>query len=128
MDVLKEFYSDIDIKSEYMRWHEENGDIRRYRTSDLIDCAEDLPIFDIPLQAINCDVKPWDIEVFSDFLDEMARIRNADLQYPIILGPTGSIVNGYHRIAKAMYLGNDTIKAVRLKKLPEEYELITKED
>ena len=37
----------------------------------------------------------------------------ADLDCPIILEEDGDIMDGRHRIMKAMYEGRDTIKAVR---------------
>lgn len=44
---------------------------------------------------------------------ELKRIEGADLQYPIILHPTGWVMDGYHRIAKAYLVGHKTIRAVR---------------
>ena len=52
------------------------------------------------------------------FLDQMERILKADLSYPIILDEEGYIMDGVHRLMKAVFNKNDTIQAVRLKKNP----------
>ena len=46
-------------------------------------------------------------------------MQQVDLSYPIIQAPDGWIMDGYHRIAKAILEGKTTIKAVRLPALPE---------
>jgi hypothetical protein len=46
-------------------------------------------------------------------LPEIPRIRNANLDYPILLHPKGHIMDGYHRVAKALLEGKKTIKVLR---------------
>lgn len=48
----------------------------------------------------------------------MAAINAADLSYPIILDEDGEIMDGRHRIMKAMLAGEKTIKAVRFDENP----------
>ena len=48
-----------------------------------------------------------------EVIPELKRIEGADLSYPIILHPTGWVMDGYHRVAKALLAGHTTIKAVR---------------
>ena len=43
----------------------------------------------------------------------------ADLQYPIILCAQGRLMDGMHRITKALALGQQTILSVRFKETPE---------
>ena len=43
----------------------------------------------------------------------------ADLSYPIILAADGRVMDGMHRIAKALSLGLETVEAVRFEKQPE---------
>ncbi len=47
------------------------------------------------------------------------RIWDADLQYPVILSAEGWLMDGSHRIIKAVALGLPTIKAVRFATNPE---------
>jgi hypothetical protein len=53
----------------------------------------------------------------------MKRIMKADLNYPIILDEDGEIIDGRHRVIKALYLGHKTIKAVRFDTNPEPDEI-----
>ena len=46
-------------------------------------------------------------------------INDADLSYPIILSPTGEVLDGMHRICKAYLQGIEEIAAVQLEKMPE---------
>ncbi|MFN8574762.1 MAG: hypothetical protein U0132_22095 [Gemmatimonadaceae bacterium] len=46
--------------------------------------------------------------------DHARLIAEADLQYPIILGADGRVMDGMHRVAKAYLEGRETIAAVRL--------------
>jgi len=46
-------------------------------------------------------------------------IEEADLAYPIILSADGSVMDGMHRVAKAVLQGRDTIEAVRFDADPE---------
>ena len=50
---------------------------------------------------------------------EYKRIERADLKYPIILCPWGDVVDGTHRITKALVLGREWVWAYRLKTMPE---------
>ena len=45
-------------------------------------------------------------------------VREADLSYPVILCPDGRVMDGMHRIVKALVEGHDTIQAYRLPVLP----------
>ena len=42
-----------------------------------------------------------------------------DLDYPIILCADGHLMDGMHRVAKALYEGRKNIKAVRFEVTPE---------
>ncbi|CAN5625536.1 hypothetical protein BH23PAT2_BH23PAT2_02520 [soil metagenome] len=46
-------------------------------------------------------------------------IGDVDTTYPIILGPDNRVMDGMHRIARAMLDNRPTIKAVRFTELPE---------
>ncbi|MBL4637422.1 MAG: hypothetical protein JKY56_26435 [Kofleriaceae bacterium] len=47
------------------------------------------------------------------------KILEADLDYPIILNVDGSIMDGAHRVAKALCLGHDKIKTVQFTVTPD---------
>ncbi len=46
-------------------------------------------------------------------------IEEADLTYPIIIDPDGRVLDGMHRVCKALNQGVETILAYRLSELPE---------
>jgi hypothetical protein len=49
-----------------------------------------------------------------------AKLMNeTDLQFPIILSQDGGVMDGMHRVCKALILGRETISAVRFKQDPE---------
>lgn len=93
-----------------------------YEFQKLIEAAKDLPVFDLPLVAVNLYHKITTGTVYS-YLYHQKRIEAADLSYPIILDDMGCICDGWHRVAKAILLGHETIKAKRLNVMPE-YELL----
>ena len=45
-------------------------------------------------------------------------IYDADLSYPIILSPSGEVLDGMHRMAKAWLLGIEELDAVQLPEMP----------
>lgn len=92
---------------------------REYRTSDIIEAAKDLKVFNIPLCSIDISFDPWDIASLNEFIYHYRRIENADLSHPIILDDEGSICDGRHRVAKAILTGAKAIKAKRLTVMPE---------
>ena len=53
------------------------------------------------------------------FLYHAKRIEECDLKYPIILDPAGSIIDGWHRVVKAILKGKTEIKAFKLIVMPE---------
>ncbi len=54
-----------------------------------------------------------------DLVSHMRLVNEADLRYPIILSPDGRIMDGMHRVAKALLQGEKEILAVRFPSMPE---------
>jgi hypothetical protein len=52
-------------------------------------------------------------------VEHVQLIQDVDLSYPIVLGPDGRVMDGMHRVAKALIEGRATIDTVRLPSLPE---------
>lgn len=51
---------------------------------------------------------------------EHARLmEECDLSFPVILSSDGRVMDGMHRICKALLLGRDVIEAVRFREDPE---------
>ena len=49
----------------------------------------------------------------------MRLIQDAELSFPIIMSATGAVMDGMHRIAKAVLRGDDEIDAVQFTEDPE---------
>ena len=91
-----------------------------WRVLSLIHHAKDLEPFDLPLSCINLATTTWegDTKTIKGFAGHMKRVNEADLKYPVIMDDDGFIMDGWHRVAKALVLGLATIKAVRFDKTP----------
>jgi len=75
---------------------------KRYTTHDAIRLAEDLPVRSVPLMDFNISGSaPCDNQM-RDFVAHMQATLDADLSYPIILNQDGAIIDGRHRLAKAL--------------------------
>ncbi len=52
-------------------------------------------------------------------IEHMRLIQEVDLSYPIVLGADGRVMDGMHRIARAILEGHTTVKAVKFTVQPE---------
>lgn len=79
--------------------------------------------FNLPIAGIPIDYMPFDVKDLYEFVFQMKRVKNTDLNIPIVISNKGIILDGWHRVAKAMIQGKRTIKAYRLPYMPEKYTL-----
>jgi len=87
--------------------------------ANLILKAKDLPVQEMPLEHLNIYNIGFDSDSIRKFVSHMKSIMNADLDYPIILDEDGYVMDGRHRIAKALFEGKETIKFVRFENTPD---------
>ncbi len=85
---------------------------------DLIEKSKDFPVYDIDIASIDFGVMPWNLKSIYDLVQHAIRINDCFLEHPVILSPTGWIMDGWHRVVKAVIQGEKTIKAVRFMELP----------
>ena len=91
----------------------------------LVELTSDLTPVDIPLSAISeLDEPFWygrdgDIATCRSVALHAKLMGETDLSYPIILSRDGGVMDGMHRVCKALTCGNKTISAVQFKKDPE---------
>ena len=97
-----------------------------WQVSDLWDAAEGVEPVELPLSDVAdidqlLDSHCWSAGAMTvrEILEHGDRVRDADLSYPIILTPDGSIGDGCHRLVKALREGRTTIRAIRLTAMPE---------
>jgi len=82
----------------------------------IIHLSRDLQIFDAPIDCLHVWSK-YDVTM-REMVMHCKAIQDSDLSYPIILDEDGEVMDGRHRIMKAMMLGLKTIKAVRFDENP----------
>ena len=106
-----------------MKEHIKNQSFRAdkevWKIPRLIKLAEDLESFDLPLKHLNIhNLFPF-IETTKDFVKQIQRVLDADLKYPIILDEEGYVMDGRHRILKALLEKHESIRAVRFETTPD---------
>lgn len=90
----------------------------------LVAIADDLPTEVIALQDVrDVDTGYWfehgDEATVREVVEHMRLVNEAELRHAIIVDPEGRIMDGMHRVAKALLLGHTTIEAKRLTSLPD---------
>jgi len=91
----------------------------------LIRLSAGLPLREVPLESIkDLDTEYWfdgSLEVPSvrKVVDHLRLIQEVDPSYPIILGADGRVMDGMHRVARALLEARTSIRAVRFAVDPE---------
>lgn len=83
----------------------------------LFELARNLPVMDIPLDHLNVWCKYEELTL-REMVGHMKAVEAADLDFPIILDEDGCLLDGRHRLMKAMLRGHASIKAVRFDENP----------
>ena len=91
-----------------------------YEVSVLIQYAKEqkYKVFDLPLAGINLSDLMWGIVSMRDIAYHLDRINKTDFKHPILIDDRGVICDGWHRVMKAIMLGHNSIKAIRLLDMP----------
>ena len=85
----------------------------------LIKASKEFPIKSMSINSKLLDTKIyWTLNTFFDLKQHLKRMTDCDLKYPIILSPSGKVIDGYHRIMKVIQMNKTTIKYVKLDKMP----------
>lgn len=90
----------------------------------LIELSAALPEEQVPVDAFwELDTAYWfdgsEPVTVRAVIDHVRLIQDVDTSYPVILGPDGRVMDGMHRVARAILDGRATIPAVRFPELPE---------
>lgn len=93
----------------------------KYAITDLIEASKDLEVFELTVDHINLSYMAPNENSLASFIEHMKDVNKADISYPIILSPCNVILDGKHRVAKAIVTGQLKIKAVRFKEMPIRY-------
>jgi hypothetical protein len=90
----------------------------------LIEPSQDLPVVEVPVDSIGeVDSNYWfggdcGEPTVRKMVEHMWQVRDVDPMFPIILGVDGRVMDGMHRIARALLEGRRTIRAVRFETQP----------
>ena len=80
-----------------------------------------------PIEQVSLDALPWHDDgcntlgsppTWGALAEHCKRVWDADMNHPIICGPTGDIVDGMHRIIRTYIEGRRTIACVTLREMP----------
>ena len=111
------------MRPQHSFWPSPSG-IDAWDVERLIRLAAGLPVLAVRVDAIDeIDTAYWygfdgQEPTVRSIVEHMALVRDADLSYPIILSAEGRVMDGMHRLAKALLEGRDTIDAVRFEVTP----------
>jgi hypothetical protein len=90
-----------------------------------VEASQDFPVVEMPLSSIDdIDSVYWIGEDGSAptvriLVSHMQLVKSANLDYPIIIGADGRVMDGMHRVAKALLEDRSTILAVTFDVQPE---------
>jgi hypothetical protein len=112
------------VRKQYHFWPGDDG-LDAWDVDRLIAMTRDLPVRDIPLGSIaEVDSAYWfngssGSATVRAIVAHMRLVQATDLGYPIILGVDGRVMDGMHRVARAMLEGRPSIRAVQFEVHPE---------
>jgi hypothetical protein len=110
------------VRTQYYFRPSERG-LLAWDVDRLIQLSFDLPRKHVPLT----EIRELDAVWFGDdeqptwraMIAHLQLVEEADLSFPIILSATGAVMDGMHRVAKAMLRGRHDIEAVQFAEDPE---------
>jgi len=91
----------------------------------LIRLSAELPVREVPLDTLrDVDTDYWfdgsmEVATVRKVVEHMRLVQEVDPSYPIILGVDSRVMDGMHRIARALLEGRSTIPAVQFEFQPE---------
>lgn len=101
----------------------------------LVELTKDLGRQSVRLDSISeidedyCFGENKDKQTCRSIVEHMRLIDEADLSFPIILSSEGRVMDGMHRVVKALLKGRNTIEAVKFMQAPEpDYKDVYPED
>lgn len=92
----------------------------RWLVSRLIELASDIVPKEVPVASFrDLDEQVWEWDMTPrDAVAHLRRVLDADLAYPIIVSEDGWVMDGCHRLAKALLENRETVLVVRFERNP----------
>jgi len=108
------------MKKLHQQYHFRTSDqgLLAWDVSRLVRLSKDLPAFEKSVSEISelnesYWFSPDEEATCIDIIRHTKQINEADLSYPVILCSEGKVMDGMHRICKAVLEGRETISAVQ---------------
>lgn len=111
------------MRKQYNFWSGPEG-LDAWDVDRLVELSADLPVVQVPLETLTeVDTEYWyrygdDRPTVRSVVEHLRLVRDADLSYPIILAAEGRVMDGMHRVARALVEDLGTISAVRFTVTP----------
>ena len=113
------------MRKQYHFWPGAHG-FDAWDVDRLIQLTAGLAVVDVPVASISeVETVYWfnggddDLPTVRSIVGHIRLIQEVDPSYPVILGSDGRVMDGMHRIARAMLDGRPTIPAIRFATDPE---------
>jgi hypothetical protein len=112
------------MRRQYHFWPGRNG-LDAWDVERVIEMAAPLAVEEVELASISeIDSVYWFAEGFPpptvrEIIEHVRLMATVDTSDPVILGPDGRVMDGMHRIARALLENRRTIQARRFERLPE---------
>jgi hypothetical protein len=112
------------LRKQYHFWPSPEG-LLAWDVDRLIELSKDLPRITVPVGSIReIDEVYWFDDAMQRptcrrVLEHITLINQVDPSHPIILAADGRVMDGMHRVAKALLEGSEEIEAVRFERDPE---------
>lgn len=115
-------YSPIEFKSDVLvtdNYYVDAND-NQWLVSSLIQHVkeQELVPFKLPLQCIDIGVNVWNTKNVYKVAYHAKRALNVTLEHPVIMDESGFIMDGWHRILRALIEDKEYVMAVRFTKTP----------
>ena len=91
----------------------------RYPVAALIAASKDFEVIELPVEFLYRGNGLTPDPSLHEFAIAMKRVMKSDLKFPIILSPINTVLDGKHRLTKAIYQGETSIKCVKFHSMPD---------
>jgi len=111
------------VRAQYHLWPTGEG-LDAWDVHRLIRLSRGLPVRDVAVSSIkDLDCEYWfagsrEPATVRKVVEHVRLIAEVDMSHPIILGADGRVMDGMHRVARALLDGHATIKAVQFETDP----------
>lgn len=123
MVLLARLHNTERVRKQYHFWQGETG-LDAWDVDRLIVLTAELPVEEVRLQdLLEIDSAYWfdqsERPTVRKVVEHFRLLQEVDTSIPIIIGPDNRVMDGMHRVARALLENRTTIRAVRLRDLPE---------